>query len=80
MEKQRIEIIDQLKALGMFLVILGHVPKPGHIGSLIYAFHMPFFFILSGATINYIMGGVFVSILSIVIVFIINKTKLKYYF
>lgn len=47
---KRIEWIDWLKAIGIFLVSLGHsncVPK---LRKYIYSFHMPLFFILGGAT------------------------------
>lgn len=49
--KQRLEYIDSAKAIAIILVIIGHchwlgaVPK---LGSLIYTFHMPLFFIVSG--------------------------------
>lgn len=48
---KRIEWLDSLRGFAMFFVILGHV---GSIASdqrlLIYAFHMPLFFMISGAT------------------------------
>jgi fucose 4-O-acetylase-like acetyltransferase len=41
--------IDLAKGLGMFLVIWGHNLLPGdYTGILIYSFHMPLFFMLSG--------------------------------
>lgn len=42
----RIVWIDWAKVIGIYLVILGHMPIHGK--SLIYCFHMPFFFIISG--------------------------------
>ncbi|MFT3966394.1 MAG: acyltransferase family protein [Sphingobium sp.] len=45
----RIEWVDAAKGVGILLVIVGHVwwqPGPAH--RIIYAFHMPLFFILSG--------------------------------
>lgn len=51
-EKIRYDFIDYCKAVGMYLVILGHLSIPKFMGSFIYSFHMPLFFILSGATIN----------------------------
>lgn len=49
MNKSRIEWIDIAKGLGMILVILGHcVFFGGKIHNAIFAFHMPFFFVLSG--------------------------------
>ncbi|MET0365882.1 MAG: acyltransferase family protein [Sphingobium sp.] len=47
--KGRVEWVDAAKGLGILLVIAGHVwwqPGPAH--RIIYAFHMPLFFILSG--------------------------------
>lgn len=45
---QRIIWIDYAKAIGIFLVILGHVPIPGDLKWWIYGMHMPLFFIISG--------------------------------
>jgi fucose 4-O-acetylase-like acetyltransferase len=45
----RILWIDYAKAVGMYLVILGHMPESRYIPhSLIYSFHMPLFFFVSG--------------------------------
>ena len=50
--KARIEFIDIIKALAIILVVIGHTsPNRTEIlpyKSIIYAFHMPLFFILSG--------------------------------
>lgn len=47
--KNRIEWVDIAKGLGMLLVIMGHsISYTGMAFNLIYAFHMPLFFILSG--------------------------------
>jgi len=52
METKRLEYIDALKGFAIFLVILGHTIILGHNGnfiySIIYSFHMPLFFIISG--------------------------------
>lgn len=58
----RIQWIDNLKALTMLLVILGHCKLLVHIPylmSAIYSFHMPLFFMISGFFIrpNYFFGG-----------------------
>lgn len=48
---KRINWIDWAKALGIFFVVLGHMYYPQNfidIKYIIYGFHMPFFFILSG--------------------------------
>lgn len=48
--EKRITYIDSLKALAMFLVVLGHsgLPEDSTIRALIYSFHIPFFVFLSG--------------------------------
>lgn len=51
MSRERIEWIDQLRAFGMLLVIVGHVcVNWGRFQKIIYAFHMPLFFMISGMT------------------------------
>ena len=50
-EKQRIVWLDQLKAISMYLVVLGHSIikfKEEFIFKFIYSFHMPLFFMISG--------------------------------
>ena len=47
MEGNRIVWIDWAKAFGIFLVVFGHI-KVSILTEIIYYFHMPFFFILSG--------------------------------
>lgn len=44
--------IDTLKVLGIYLVVLGHLPVPEYVSTAIYAFHMPLFFFISGFLIN----------------------------
>lgn len=47
--ESRIEYIDIAKALGIMLVIAGHVVSSNtEIKRILYAFHMPLFFMLSG--------------------------------
>ena len=47
--KQRIEWLDNLRAIAIFFVVLGHtVGLPGHVEKLIFSFHMPIFFWISG--------------------------------
>lgn len=49
----RIAYIDIAKALGIFLVILGHIVSSNTLcKEILYAFHMPLFFLLSGALIK----------------------------
>ncbi len=49
-KSKRIEYIDSAKAIGIGLVVLGHLTLPEALHNWIYAFHMPLFFILSGLT------------------------------
>ena len=49
--KKRIDWIDIVRAMGMFLIIMGHTLE-GYtysiVGKLIFAVHVPVFFVLSG--------------------------------
>lgn len=46
---QRMEWLDRAKAIGIFLVVIGHISGiPTLSVNFIYAFHMPLFFFLSG--------------------------------
>lgn len=49
----RAQWLDALKGLGIALVVLGHIPRVSDswLGTLIYSFHVPLFFSLSGATL-----------------------------
>ena len=52
-QNKRLEYIDVCKGIGIILVILGHTYYcPKKLYNLIYCFHMPLFFILSGFTYN----------------------------
>lgn len=44
----RISFIDTAKGLGMILVVWGHIVSTGLLNQIIYSFHMPFFFFVSG--------------------------------
>ncbi len=49
----RYSYIDACKAIGIILVILGHTYSiPGTLYNIIYSFHMPLFFIVSGFVYN----------------------------
>lgn len=48
MEHKRIEYLDILKGIGILFVILGHTYMGGFIGTFIFSFHMPLFFLISG--------------------------------
>lgn len=53
---KRIEFIDIAKAIAIFLVVFGHVIPVGTVAkTMVYSFHMPLFFILSG---YFMKGGV----------------------
>ena len=44
----RILWLDNLKALGIFLVIFGHIIPDSYLKQYIYSFHVPLFFFVSG--------------------------------
>lgn len=53
MSIERIRWVDQAKAIAIFLVCLGHIHYlPSQIWYIIYSFHMPLFFLLSGMFSN----------------------------
>ena len=45
---KRIRYIDIAKGVSIILMIIGHLYTPYGIGYIIYSFHIPFFFIISG--------------------------------
>jgi len=49
--QQRIDWIDNLKAIGILAVILGHIASP--FGTFIFSWHMPLFFMIAGFFIKY---------------------------
>ena len=52
-ESKRLDNIDVSKGIGILLVILGHLITYGSpVSSIIYSFHMPFFFFVSGIFAN----------------------------
>lgn len=51
MIKEKLNWVDNLKAIGIFAVILGHIASP--FSAFIYSWHMPLFFILAGFFIKY---------------------------
>ncbi|TBL67765.1 acyltransferase family protein [Paenibacillus thalictri] len=48
----RITWIDILKAIGIILVVMGHTTKDDVMRNVIYAFHMPLFFFITGYLFN----------------------------
>lgn len=50
--KQRDSLLDVLKGIGIILVVFAHINN-GELSDTIYLFHMPLFFLLSGAALAY---------------------------
>jgi len=50
MNNTRKEWIDIAKAIGIILVVFGHLALPARMVNFIYSFHVPLFFFLSGMT------------------------------
>lgn len=48
MEKRHYDFLDAMKGMGILLVVLGHVSLIEPLNTVIYAFHMPLFFFISG--------------------------------
>ena len=56
--KNRLTYIDTAKGIGIALVVLGHLDKTGQLSrEMIYAFHMPFFFFISGLFVSNTKGA-----------------------
>lgn len=54
MSKDRIDWIDNLKAIGIYLMVLGHHETMSNdVVKYIYSFHMPLFFFISGFLFDY---------------------------
>lgn len=71
---KRIEWIDIAKGIGILLVILGHSVQFGsRLHNLIFSFHMPLFFILSGMVYNHKNNKTFLhkKFISLIIPYII---------
>lgn len=52
-KKSRIGWIDIARGIGILLVVYGHALSAGEMRALIYSFHMPLFFLLSGLVFTY---------------------------
>ena len=48
--RERLQWLDYLKGLGIVLVVIGHVYTYGFAAKVIFLFHMPLFFVISGFT------------------------------
>lgn len=46
----RIAWIDVAKGIGILLIVFGHTMQSGFVRQVIFSFHVPFFFFLSGVT------------------------------
>lgn len=49
----RVSAIDVAKGIGIICIVLGHVLPHSFVYSLLYAFHVPLFFVLSGLTYHH---------------------------
>ena len=49
---KRINWIDQAKGIGILLVVIGHMNIPQDLSKIIFSFHMPLFFFISGYLYN----------------------------
>ena len=57
-KKERLHWLDYSKTIGMYLVVLGHVKDNTLLlKGIIYSFHMPLFFFLSGFLHKLRIGG-----------------------
>ncbi len=50
--KERLDFLDQARGVGIILVIIGHFYVDGWFTNIIYYFHIPLFFIISGYLSN----------------------------
>lgn len=48
----RILWVDAAKGVGIVLIVLGHILRGGELNTVLYAFHVPLFFFLSGVTFH----------------------------
>lgn len=52
MNKSRVQWVDTAKALAIIFVVMGHMGYSEEVRTLIYGFHMPLFFMLSGMFVS----------------------------
>lgn len=50
--QERIQWLDALRGIGIFLVVLGHAPIAPSLSFFIFLFHLPLFFFVSGCLFN----------------------------
>lgn len=63
MKKERLSWIDVAKGIGIILVIYGHALNAQSLRYLIYSFHMPLFFLLSGLVFRHVEHEKFTTFL-----------------
>ncbi len=51
--KKRIDYIDKAKGILIILTVIGHIWQSGYVHNVIYSFHMPAFFVISGMLLCY---------------------------
>lgn len=51
--KERLDYIDKAKGFLIIITVIGHIWQSGYIHNIIYAFHMPAFFAISGMLMCY---------------------------
>lgn len=54
--KERLDYIDRAKGILIILVVIGHIWQSGVVFDLIYTFHMPAFFVISGILLAHTRG------------------------
>jgi len=54
--KKRLDYLDKAKGLLIILMVYGHVVNHGYIRDVLYCFHMPAFFVISGILLHYTNG------------------------
>lgn len=50
---KRLDYLDKTKGMLIILMVVGHVFNYGYFGSVVYSFHMPAFFAISGMLLKY---------------------------
>ena len=50
---KRLDYLDKAKGILIILVVIGHIWQSGPVFNIIYAFHMPAFFLISGMLLRY---------------------------
>lgn len=50
---KRLDEIDRAKGVLIILTVIGHIWQAGYIHNVIYSFHMPAFFIISGMLMHH---------------------------